>query len=107
MTMTATELPAEGELQLGAVLLPRGRRIVPDGHDAVAWVTSSDVHDPGPVWAALTDLHPQTGLIPVLAEDDGRGADGEDFFFYEPVDPRDIASADPVRELAARWQDPE
>ena len=73
----------------------------------MAWVTSSDVSDPGPVWAALTDLYPLTGLVPVLAEDDGRGADGEDFFFYEPADPRDIATTDAATELAARWWDPD
>lgn len=105
--MVAAELPEDGEARLGWVRLPPGRRIVPDGHGPVAWVTSSDVRDPGPVWAALTDLHPLTGLVPVLLEDDGRGADGEDFFFYEPVDPRDIDVADPARELAERWVDPE
>lgn len=105
--MAASELPGDGEVQLGAVRLPRGRRISPEGHGPVAWVTSSDVRDPGPVWAALSDLHPQTGLIPLLLEDDEQGADGEDFFFYYPVDPRDIGAADPAQVLAERWEDPD
>jgi uncharacterized protein DUF4253 len=106
--VAAAEVPSNGEVQLGAVRLPRGRRIVPDDHDGpVAWVTSSDVRDPGLAWAALTDLHPQTGLVPLLVQDDGRGAEGEDFFFYFPVDPRGIDLADPASELAARWVDPE
>jgi len=103
----AAELPEDDAAQLGAVRLPRGRRIVPDGHGPVAWVTSTDVPDPGPVWAALSDLHPHTGLVPLLLEDDGRGADEENFLFYEPVDPRDIDAADPAQELARRWQDPD
>ncbi|TVZ03286.1 DUF4253 domain-containing protein [Trebonia kvetii] len=105
--MAGAELPEDGEVQLGAVRLPPGRRIIPDGHGPVAWLTSSDVRDPGLAWAALTDLQPQTGLVPVLLQDDGRGADGEDFFFYEPADPRYIDAADPAAELAARWLDPE
>jgi len=37
----------------------------------------------------------------VLLQDDGRGADREDFFCCEPVDPRGIDAADAARELAA------
>jgi hypothetical protein len=106
--MTATEVPEDGDVRLGAVRLPRGRRIIPDGHRPVAWVTSTDVRDPGPVWAALSDLHPQTGLIPVLLEEDERGiTDADDFFFHEPVDPQGIDAADPAQVLAERWQDPD
>jgi hypothetical protein len=35
--MTTAELPQDGEVQLGAVRLPRGRRIIPEGHGPVAW----------------------------------------------------------------------
>jgi len=61
--MAAGVLPGDGELQLGAVRLPAGRRFTPYEHDApVAWVTRRPVPDPGLVWSALADLHSETGL---------------------------------------------
>ena len=83
--MARAELPENGELRLGAVALPPGRRVVPDGHEPVAWVTSTAVPDPGRVWSALRDMRSRTGLVPVLLDDDP-GADAEDYFFYDPVD---------------------
>jgi hypothetical protein len=106
--MAATELPADGTCELGAVWLPAGRRIVPVGWDVpddaapVAWVTSTDVPDPGPVWSALFDLHPQTGLVPLLIDADG-GAEAEHYFFLDPTDPRGIDAASAAAVLAERW----
>lgn len=103
--MAIAELPEDGELRLGAVLLPPGRRVIPDDHEPVAWVTSTAVPDPGQVWSALRDMHSQTGLVPVLLDDDP-GADAENYFFYDPVDPREIDAIDPAQVLAERWCDP-
>jgi hypothetical protein len=103
--MARAELPENGELRVGAVALPPGRRVVPDGHEPVAWVTSTAVPDPGRVWLTLRDMRAQTGLVPVLLDDDP-GADAEDYFFYDPVDPRLIDGTDPARLLAEGWHDP-
>jgi hypothetical protein len=46
--MAAGPLPEDGELQLGPVRLPAGRRVTPYDHDEpVAWVTS--------VWFPIPD----------------------------------------------------
>ena len=83
--MATDTLPEEGELRLGAVMLPPGRRIVPpDGPgEPVAWVTTQPVPDPGRVWSALSDAHLETGLVPIVLTD---GEKDEDFFFSAPDD---------------------
>lgn len=83
--MATDTLPEEGELRLGAVMLPPGRRIVPpDGPgEPVAWVTTQPVPDPGRVWSALSDAHLETGLVPIVLTD---GEKDEDFFFSVPDD---------------------
>src|SRR5262245_14296689 len=104
--MAGPAVPQDGELQLGAVTLPAGRRIIPDGHDEpVAWVTRREVTDPGAVWSALSDLHPETGLVPILLDP---GEDEEDFFFIDPCDVTELDHLDAGQLLAARWHgDPE
>lgn len=106
----AVELPEDGDLLLGAVRLPSGRRVGPDGYGPVAWVTATAVPDPGPAWSALLDMHPRTGLVPVLIDAGPDGTADDLFvpeffreFFREPTDPREIDAADPVRVLAERW----
>ena len=100
--MAGTILPGDGELQLGPVRLPAGRRFTPYEHDEpVAWLTSRTVADPGLVWSALTDLHSETSLMPVVLNDDED--DYEDLF----MDPRDVAELDRLDAaelLAARWE---
>jgi hypothetical protein len=61
-------VPDEGELQLGTVRLPAGRLLRSKGGDGepVAWMTRTLVAEPGPVWSALSALHGQTGLVPIL-----------------------------------------
>lgn len=83
--MATDTLPEEGELRLGAVMLPPGRRIVPpDGPgEPVAWVTTQPVPDPGRVWSALSDAHLETGLVPIVLTN---GEKDEDFFFSVPDD---------------------
>ena len=69
--MPVTTLPEDGELRLGAVTLPAGRRVHAPGNGAtprpVAWVTATLVPDPGRVWSRLSGLSEQTGLVPFLA----------------------------------------
>lgn len=69
--MPAPTLPEDGELRLGTVTLPVGRRIHAPGTGTtltpVAWVTATPVPDPGQVWSRLSDLSEQTGLVPFLA----------------------------------------
>jgi len=66
--MPADSLPEEGELRLGSILLPAGKRVhaCHDPVTPVAWVTRQAVPDAGRVWAALSAAHPGTGLVPFL-----------------------------------------
>jgi Domain of unknown function (DUF4253) len=100
--MAGPAFPHDGELQLGAVRLPSGRRVIPDGRDEpIAWVTRLEVPDPGAVWSALTDLHGETGVVPVILNDE---ADDYDDLFMEPCDIAEIDGLDAAELLAARWQ---
>jgi hypothetical protein len=100
--MAAGPLPEDGELRLGPVRLPAGRRVTPYDHDEpVAWVTRRTVPDPGLVWSALTDLYGETGLVPVVLNDD---EDDVDDLFMEPCDVAELDPLDPAELLATRWQ---
>ena len=63
--MPEGELPEDGELRLGGVVLS-GRRAYTEGlfggGRLVAWVTDGRVPDAGRVWQELSDLAAQTGL---------------------------------------------
>lgn len=62
-------LPEDGELRLGPVALPTGRRIFAMARpEPVAWATIAEVPGAGLVWAALSQSHEQTGLVPFLLE---------------------------------------
>ena len=93
--MTGTDVPEDGELQIGSVLLPAGRRIRSSGGlgEPVAWVTSEPVPGAGRVWAALSDVHAQSGLAPFLlsgiAGGTGRPWDSQEF-----RDPEDVTGLD-------------
>lgn len=66
--MTGADVPEDGELQIGSVRLPAGRRISA-GHgsgEPVAWATTERVPDSGRVWAALSQAQAQSGLVPFL-----------------------------------------
>ena len=66
--MTTGSLPEEGELRLGPVTLPAGKRVHAGYESAVpvAWVTLEEVPDAGRVWAALSGTSQETGLVPIL-----------------------------------------
>jgi hypothetical protein len=57
--MTTADVPADGEVQIGVIHLPAGRRIrSEDGRrEPVAWATTEPVPDAGRVWAALSEVH--------------------------------------------------
>ena len=95
-------VPEDGPLQLGAVRLPPGSRITPwegDGQPA-AWVTDQPLPDPGPAWSALSDMHQETGLAPILLQDEEAG---ERFFFLQPYDVAEVDGLDAARLLAMMW----
>jgi len=100
--MTTGGLPPEGDLQVGPIRLPAGRRIIPfEGiGEPAAWVTGQPVPEPGPAWSALSGLHAETGLVPILLADEEAG---EDFFFYTPAEVAEVDRLDGGQVLAARW----
>ena len=92
--MTTADVPADGELQIGAIRLPAGRRIHA-GHGSggpVAWATTEPVPDAGRAWAALSEAHAQSGLVPVLLA--GIGGDPE-----RPWDRQEFRDPDDLTEL--------
>lgn len=98
--MTIARLPGDGDARLGRQRLPPGRRVMAEDGQPVAWVTEQAVPGPGRAWSTLRQLHPDTGLVPVLLDPrDSR----EDFFFMGGVNLREIDVVDPVRVLAQRW----
>jgi hypothetical protein len=101
--MATDILPQEGELRLGAVMLPAGRRIVPmEGPgEPVAWVTTEPVPDAGLAWSALSDAHQQTGLVPILLTDSEKD---EDYFFYSPAGLAALDHLDATEVLAGLWE---
>jgi Domain of unknown function (DUF4253) len=121
--MPSAELPDNGPARLGPVDLPAGRRVLasegPGGEalgaeslgtentgtentaQPLAWVTSVDVPEPGPVWAQLSGLRGQTGLVPVLLDGE---ADEEDYFFFRRADIAEIDGLDGATVLAAWWE---
>ena len=104
--MASDTLPEEGELRLGAVMLPPGPRIVPQEGpgEPVAWVTTQPVPDPGRVWSALSDAHLETGLVPIVLTD---GEKDEDFFFSAPDDLAELDHLDAASVLGISLAPPE
>ena len=118
--MVKGRLPGEGPARLGPVALPAGKMIA--GYsDHVAWATVDPVPGSGRVWAALSELHPQTGLVPFLLgsrlridsmfPSDRRGLPGDGLRpwdngeFDRPDDPRGADGVDVPFLLADRWRD--
>ena len=105
--MATGSLPHEGEVRLGTVRLPAGKRVTA-GYDAavpVAWVTHQEVADPGRVWAALSASFPETGLVPFLLGglhgDATRPWDTEEF--HHPCDPAELDQFNAAEVLREMW----
>ena len=102
--MIKGQLPDEGSARLGPVILPAGKLV--DGYPGtghVAWVTVDPVPDSGRVWAALSELHSHTGLIPILV---GRhyNTAGLPFDLFKPQDPREADRVDVGALLENLWR---
>lgn len=63
--MASAGVPEDGPVRLGPVQLPDGRRLSRWGEPRM-WAAFEPVADAGLVWQALTDMHPDTGLVPIL-----------------------------------------
>ena len=98
-------LPDEGPLHLGSVTLPAGRLITPgDGSgEPTAWATVDPVPQAGRVWAALSELHPRTGLVPILLGSHINTA-GIPLDLFEPEDPREADRVDVGALLENLWR---
>lgn len=108
--MAVSGLPEDGELRLGPLTLPAGKRIGgADGSgEPVAWVTLQPVPDPGTVWAALSAARQETGLVPILLS--GLGGDAQDTRrpwdngeFDAPADVTQLEGMDPAGVLREMW----
>lgn len=114
--MVKGRLPDEGPARLGPVDLPTGKPIT--GYlasDHIAWATEDSVPESARVWAALSELHPQTGLVPIQL--DGlrgdtlhlRGLRGDSLRpwdsgeFIPPEDPHDADGLDVDALLRDEW----
>ena len=118
--MLRGRLPGEGPVRFGPVALPAGKLITGNpGPDPVAWVTVDPVPGSGRVWAALSELHPQTGLVPVqldglrvgsLFPGDRQGLPGDALRpwdngeFDRPQDPREADGIDVGALLENLWR---
>ena len=105
--MATGGLPEEGELRLGPINLPAGKR-VHAGFEAripIAWVTRQAVPDPGMVWATLSNELQETGLVPFLLGNlpghPTRPWDTEEF--DDPADPVELDHMGAADVLAEMW----
>jgi hypothetical protein len=119
-TMESARLPREGPAMIGPVALSAGRLVIGNLGAAVAWATMDPVPESGRVWAALSELHPRTGLVPIqldglrigtlnlaasraLARSDGlRPWDNGEF--VTPEDPRGADRLDIATLLGEMWR---
>jgi len=113
-------LPREGPAAIGPVALSAGRLVTGNLGTDVAWATVDPVPESGRVWAALSELHPRTGLVPIqldglridtlplaasraLIEPDGlRPWDNGEFI--TPEDPRGADGLDVATLLGEMWR---
>jgi Domain of unknown function (DUF4253) len=118
--MVTGRLPGDGPVQLGPVALPTGRPVTGHSGIHIAWATADPVPGSGRIWAALSGLHPQTGLVPVQLDGlradtafpaDRRGTPGDALRpwdngeFSRPQDPGGADRLDAGAVLADRWRD--
>jgi hypothetical protein len=103
VAVSARNLPEDGELQLGPVRLPAGRRIAAGLGSAgpVARATLGPVSDPGRIWQALSAISPDAGLVPFLLAglDSTTRRPWDDDEFSDPADVGGLGAAELVAEL--------
>jgi hypothetical protein len=101
--MAMGDLPQDGELRLGQVNLPAGRRIgsFEDAGEDVMWATTQAVPDAGRTWLALSDAQPRTGLVPILL------STNEEFqgFFEDSPSIAEVDRLDTTGLLRMMWDD--
>lgn len=100
-------LPEDGELRIGSMSLPRGRRLrARYGSGApVAWATLQPVPDAGTVWAALSAEHSETGLAPILLKglDEATNRPSDEEEFEDPADVAQLEGMDVASVLREMW----
>lgn len=105
--MVTSEMPANGPLRLGSVGLPAGMRLSGwDDDGPLLWATSEPVPDAGRVWQALSDMRPDTGLVPfLLAFLDGghRGRPWDEGELNDRCGLVDVDGLDVATVLAESW----
>jgi Domain of unknown function (DUF4253) len=105
--MVTAEVPADGPVRLGPVQLPVGGQISSwDDAPPRLWATATPVPDAGQVWQALTDMHPDTGLVPILLGFLDGGHEGRPWDSRELGPPCDLAAInrlDAATVLAGQW----
>jgi hypothetical protein len=103
----ASGLPEDGELRIGSITLPRGRRLKARyGSGApVAWATLEPVSDAGGVWAALSGEHSHTGLVPILLKglDETAERPWDEEEFEDPADVTQLERMDAANVLRDMW----
>ena len=100
-------LPEDGELRIGSMTLPHGRRLTA-GYGSgvpVAWATLQPVPDAGRVWAALSDEHSATGLVPILLKglDETTERPWDEEEFEDPADVTQLERMDAASVLGEMW----
>ena len=106
--MPGTELPENGDVRVGNVQLPAGRQVVA-GYGSggpVAWATLQPVAGPGRIWQALSDIAPDTGLVPFLLSglDETTARPWDEDEFSDPADISELMHLDAGRLLASLWR---
>src|SRR5215467_968192 len=105
--MPGMNIPEDGELQLGTIRLPAGRKVYAHlgSGGPVAWATERPVSDPGRTWQALSDLMPVTGLVPFLLKglDETTRRPWDEHEFEDPADVGALDRMDAGEILAELW----
>jgi hypothetical protein len=100
-------LPEDGELRIGSMSLPSGRRISAGygSGEVVAWATLQPVPEAGRVWAALSDAHAETGLVPILLKglDETTKRPWDEQEFEDPADVTRLERMDAASVLSEMW----
>lgn len=100
-------VPPDGELRVGTVALPYGRRVLNAEAQPVAWGTIDPVAQSGNTWIALSEIRRDTGLVPVLMGSKRRAPTRpwDEYEFTEPTDLASIGAFDPAGVLARAWNE--